>query len=125
MPTLIDDLPAPSLLVYPVVSVIAEKFQAMVHLGLSNTRMKDFHDMWALSESFNVDGDALKVAAADCFRRRGTPLTEEVPEVLTPEFYVEGNGVGAKVDYQRHEVYIRNLAGPVRLELLTSSHREC
>ena len=52
MPTLIDDLPAPFLLVYPMVSVIAEKFQAMVHLGLSNTRMKDFYDIWALSESF-------------------------------------------------------------------------
>ena len=39
MPTLIDSLPAPRLLVYPMVSVIAEKFQAMVHLGLSNTRM--------------------------------------------------------------------------------------
>ena len=91
MPTLIDSLPAPSLLVYPMVSVIAEKFQAMVHLGLSNTRMKDFYDMWALSESFNIDGDALLVAVADCFKRRGTPWTEELPEALTSEFYSDAN----------------------------------
>ena len=91
MPTLIDSLPAPSLLVYPMVSVIAEKFQAMVHLGLSNTRMKDFYDIWALSESFNIDGDALLVAVADCFKRRGTPWTEEMPEALTPEFYTDAN----------------------------------
>ena len=91
MPTLIDDLPAPSLLVYPMVSVIAENFQAMVHLGLSNTCMKDFHDIWALSETFNMDGESLKVAVADCFRRRGTPLTEEMPEGLKPGFYRDAN----------------------------------
>ena len=38
---------------------------------------------------------------------------------------VEGNGVSAKGDYQRHEVDVRNLTGPVRLKLLSSSHREC
>lgn len=91
MPTLIDDLPAPSLLVYPMVSVIAEKFQAMVNLGLSNTRMKDFYDIWALSESFDIDGDALLVAVASCFERRGTSWTEEMPEALTPEFYSDAN----------------------------------
>ena len=91
MPTLIDSLPAPSLLVYPMVSVIAEKFQAIVHLGLSNTRMKDFHDIWALSESFDIDGEALLVAVDDCFRRRGTPWSEEMPEALTSEFYSDTN----------------------------------
>ena len=91
MPTLIDSLPAPSLLVYPMVSVIAEKFQAIVHLGLSNTRMKDFHDMWALSESFDIDGEALLVAVDDCFRRRGTPLSEEMPEALTSDFHSDTN----------------------------------
>ena len=91
MPTLIDSLPAPSLLVYPMVSVIAEKFQAIVHLGLSNTRMKDFHDIWALSESFDIDGEALLVAVDDCFRRRGTPWSGEMPEALTPEFYSDTN----------------------------------
>ena len=99
MPTLIDSLPAPSLLVYPMVSVIAEKFQAMVHLGLSNTRMKDFHDVWALSESFNMDGDALLVAVADCFRRRGTPWTEEMPAALTPEFYTDAN---TQMEWERY-----------------------
>ena len=86
MPTLIDSLP-----VYPMVSVIAEKFQAIVHLGLSNTRMKDFHDIWALSESFDIDGEALLVAVDDCFRRRGTPWSEEMPEALTAEFYSDTN----------------------------------
>ena len=91
MPTLIDALPAPSLLVYPMVSVIAEKFQAIVHLGLSNTRMKDFHDIWALSESYDIDGEALLVAVDNCFRRRGTAWSEEMPDSLTSEFYSDSN----------------------------------
>ena len=99
MPTLIDDLPAPFLLVYPMVSVIAEKFQAMVHLGLSNTRMKDFYDIWALSESFDIDGAALLAAVASCFKSRDTAWTEEFPAPLTSEFYSDAN---IQVEWRRY-----------------------
>ena len=67
MPTLIDDLPAPDLLVYPLVSVIAEKFEAMVNLGIRNTRMKDFYDVWSLSEIFDIDRAGLREAVVRCF----------------------------------------------------------
>ena len=99
MPTLIDYLPAPMLLVYPMVSVIAEKFQAMVHLGLSNTRMKDFYDIWALSESFDIDGAALLAAVASCFKSRDTAWTEEIPAPLTSEFYSDAN---IQVEWRRY-----------------------
>ena len=46
-PTLLDTLPAPRLRTYPQVVTVAEKFEAMVQLGLRNSRMKDFHDIWA------------------------------------------------------------------------------
>ena len=87
MPTLIDDLPAPELLAYPLVSVIAEKFEAMVNLGVRNTRMKDFYDVWALSETFDVDRGTLRDAVVGCFERRGTEWTLGVPYPLTPGFY--------------------------------------
>ena len=87
MPTLIDDLSAPDLLVYPLVSVLAEKFEAMVHLGIRNTRMKDFYDVWALSETFDIEGAALREAIERCFRRRGTAWTQRVSDPLTPGFY--------------------------------------
>lgn len=48
-PTLLDH-PAPELRVYPRETVIAEKFQAMVHLGTLYSRMKDFYDIWLLSQ---------------------------------------------------------------------------
>jgi hypothetical protein len=87
LPTLIDGIPAPFLRTYPQVSSIAEKFESMVQLGIGNSRMKDFCDVWALSETFAFDGPELREAVARCFDRRGTPWSGEVPEALTPAFY--------------------------------------
>jgi len=59
----------------------------MVKLDIRNSRMKDFHDIWALSGSFVFEGLALSQAVARCFERRGTPWTRDVPLPLTPAFY--------------------------------------
>lgn len=55
-------------------TVITEKFQAMVMLGLANSRMKDFYDVWILSRSYDFDEDRLSRAIAAPFERRGTAL---------------------------------------------------
>lgn len=88
-PTLLSDLPAPRLRAYPRELTIAEKFEAMVQLGTRNSRMKDFHDVWALAGAFAFDGLPLQRAVAACFERRGTPWTGEAPRVLGPLFYDE------------------------------------
>ena len=87
LPTLIDKVPAPLLRTYPRVSSIAEKFEAMVQIGFGNSRMKDFYDLWALSETFAFDGTELQEAVAHCFERRHTAWTSAVPEALTSAFY--------------------------------------
>ena len=87
LPTMIDGVPAPFLRTYPQVSCIAEKFESMVQLGIGNSRMKDFYDVWALSEAFAFDGPELQEAVARCFDRRGTPWSAERPDALTPAFY--------------------------------------
>ena len=87
LPTLIDGIPAPVLRTYPQVSSIAEKFESMVQLGIRNSRMKDFYDVWALSETFAFGGPELQDAVVRCFGRRGTPWSAEMPEALTPAFY--------------------------------------
>ena len=89
LPTLIDGVPAPELRVYPQVTTIAEKFETMVQLGLVNSRMKDFYDIWLLSEIFVFDGAELQQAIARCFERRGTHLSAEMPDALGPGFYAE------------------------------------
>ena len=39
------DFPAASIRAYSPATVIAEKFQAVVALGIANSRMKDFYDL--------------------------------------------------------------------------------
>lgn len=80
------DLPTPRLRTYARETVIAEKFQAMVALGLANSRMKDFYDLWLLSQSFSFDDDRLARAIAATFARRETSIPAELPDALTPAF---------------------------------------
>ena len=127
-PTLIEDLPAPQILVYPREAAIAEKFEAMVTLGTRNSRMKDFHDIWALSESFGFDGRELCAAVSACFERRRTPWTDELPAVLTSSFYADDDAIMRWDSYLRKGAFlepppdefavigssVRRFLGPVR-----------
>jgi hypothetical protein len=86
-PTMLPSLPAPRLRAYPREQTVAEKFEAMVKLDTQNSRMKDFHDVWALAGAFEFDGAALRRAVSACFERRRTAWTEEAPRALTTAFY--------------------------------------
>jgi hypothetical protein len=88
-PTILPSLPGPRVRAYPREASIAEKLHAMVALDDRNSRMKDFHDLWALSGALPFDGAALGRAISACFARRQTPLTPELPGCLTPGFYQE------------------------------------
>lgn len=85
-PTLLIDFKAPTLRVYPVYTVIAEKYQAMVMLGRTNSRMKDFFDLAVIAQRTELDGATLAVAIAATFARRTTALPTERPMALTKEF---------------------------------------
>lgn len=74
-------LPAPRLRVYPREVVVAEKLQAMIHLGMSNSRMKDFYDLHFLSTNFLFSGITLSGSIAATFTRRGTAVP---PKTLVP-----------------------------------------
>jgi hypothetical protein len=79
-------LPAAKLSAYPRETVIAEKLEAMVTLGLANSRMKDFHDVSVLARNFSFDGTALVHAISNTFTRRETPVPKDTPVALTAEF---------------------------------------
>ena len=85
-PTLLGDFPAPTLRVYPVYTVIAEKYQAMVMLGQANSRMKDFFDLAVIARRTELDGATLAAAIAATFARRQTALPTERPLALTQQF---------------------------------------
>ena len=78
------DFPAPRLLCYSRESSIAEKFEAMVKLGMLNSRMKDFYDIWLLSRQFDFKGAELVQAIRLTFERRGTKLPLEIEAFTRP-----------------------------------------
>lgn len=85
-PTLLDDQPAPRLRVYPRAAVAAEKLEAIVSLGMANSRMKDYFDLRALAHEGVLDAQLLGDAIAATFQRRGTAVPEKVPLGLSDEF---------------------------------------
>jgi hypothetical protein len=85
-PTLLD-FPAPHVKSYTRESMVAEKFEAMVKLGILNTRMKDFFDVWIVSQEFACDGPTLSRAIKTTFETRGTVVPNEPPLALSPKFY--------------------------------------
>lgn len=81
-------LPFPSarLLVYPPETVIAEKLEAAVKLGIDNSRMKDFYDLHWLQSHLPFEGKILTEAVINTFARRGTAIPQELPIALTDAF---------------------------------------
>lgn len=88
------DLPRPRLKIYPKETVIAEKFEAMVKLGIGNSRMKDFWDVQFLVRNFDFDGALLQKAIRATFAARATVFPQTLPVALTDAF-VENAAVAA------------------------------
>jgi hypothetical protein len=61
------DAPAPRLRAYPVETVVAEKFEALVTRGIANSRLKDFYDLWLVANSFKLNESSLSEAIKRTF----------------------------------------------------------
>lgn len=85
-PALLPDIPAPRIRTYPPETVVAEKVEAMVALGIANSRLKDFYDLWVIATTRSFDGAVLAEAIGATFTRRGTPFPTERPVALTEQF---------------------------------------
>jgi predicted nucleotidyltransferase component of viral defense system len=107
-PVILDDLPIPRLRVYPRYTVIAEKFHAIASLGMANSRMKDFFDLWVLTQHSELDTSILNRAITATFARRGTALPTTTPLGLSDEFAADN----AKLTQWRAFVGRNQLAAP-------------
>ena len=87
-PTLLKQPPA-MLQTYPPETVVGEKLDALVCLGMSNSRMKDFYDLRVLSQTFNFESTKLSSAIRATFLRRGTLLPTDKPVALTDAFAMD------------------------------------
>ena len=84
--TLLTDMPAPTLLAYPKATVVAEKLHAVTVLGMTNTRMKDFFDLWVLLHDTTLDDLELGRAIEATFTRRQTAMPSTQPIGLSDAF---------------------------------------
>lgn len=85
-PVLLDDLPAPQLRAYPKHTVVAEKFHALCLLGMANTRLKDYFDLWLLLSDGRLDPLELRGAVTATFARRKMPMPIAMPVGLSEAF---------------------------------------
>lgn len=106
LPVLLD-MPSPHLLAYPPETVIAEKFHAMVVLGQTNSRMKDYYDMWMLTSTFELEEDRLRRAIEATFTRRNTELPAMVPDGLSDAFAAD------PAKQRQWDIFTRDLTGPI------------
>jgi predicted nucleotidyltransferase component of viral defense system len=83
----------PRIRVYPRETVVAEKFEAMVQLGMTNSRMKDYYDLWFMSSHFEFEGSTLGAAVRATFERRKTEIPRRAPIALTAEYAADLNHV--------------------------------
>ncbi len=81
------DFDVPVLKAYTRYSVVAEKFEAIVRLGMANSRIKDFYDLWVLKNSFEFSPEILEKAIAETFKRRKSNVPDDIPVAFTPKFY--------------------------------------
>ena len=84
-PSLLD-FPEPQVLAYPPETVVAEKLQALVYLGMRNSRMKDFYDLYLMARTFSFEGPVLIEAIRATFTRRETNLPKDRPVALRSQF---------------------------------------
>lgn len=77
-PTMLDDESVPRLKAYSVESVVSEKFEAAVDIGITNSRMKDFYDIYVLCLSQDFKADLLKEAIEATFKNRETTLSDDL-----------------------------------------------
>lgn len=82
-------LDPPVVRAYPIEAVIAEKFQAMVVLGIANSRIKDFDDLWTFANTRRFDIRQLARSIQATFERRKTPLPVSPPTALTDDFLLD------------------------------------
>jgi len=123
IPTLLPDIaPKPLVSAYPMETVVAEKFHAMAQHGLLNTRMKDYFDLWRISETMGFDGEVLTRAISSTFERQRRPVPEE-PQGLSdtmatrsgPQWqaYVGKQGLQAPADFGEIVSKVRDFLNPV------------
>jgi hypothetical protein len=83
---LLDDQPVPCVCTYPPEAIMAEKIHTIIKFDTLNSRLKDFYDIWYLSETLNIDGNTMYEAIEKTFARRKTAVPDGFRDMFFEEF---------------------------------------
>ena len=109
----------PKIRAYPRHTVVAEKLEALTSLGMLNSRMKDFFDLWVLANHSDFEGALLARAVAATFDRRRTSIPQGEPIGLSDEFITD-----SRKEKQWQGFLRKNALAPLSLEKIVSDLRE-
>ena len=118
-PTLLP-MATPRIQAYPMETVVAEKAEAIIHLGMLNSRMKDFYDIWFLARTFPFDLKILSAALQATFDRRKTVLEPHRLQTLLAEL----SGDGAKRTQWRAFLRKSSLSAPDDFSVISGAIQE-
>lgn len=114
-PTLLADIPAPALRAYPKATVVAEKLHAVTILGMTNSRMKDFFDLWVLLHDTTLHDAELQRAVEATFARRQTTIPDALPIGLSDAFAADAaKQIQWKAFLGKNKLDVMDLAQVVR-----------
>lgn len=111
------DFPEPELKTYPPETVVAEKVHGMVRFGQANTRMKDFYDIWRISQTVRLEGEDLTEALRATFERRQADFPKETPVALTETF------AGSDRKKRQWQAFVRQVEEEIELGVLIEELR--
>lgn len=77
IPVQLDEFEQPEISTYSLESTIAEKFDAILQRLEMTSRMKDFYDIYYLSNMFDFDGLKLQEAIKETLQNRGTSYSRK------------------------------------------------
>ena len=118
-PIILSGMPEPQIRVYPRYTVVAEKLEALTSLGMLNSRMKDFFDLWVLAKHSDFDGQVLSRAVAATFERRRTLIPQGAPIGFSDEFINN-----AQKERQWQGFLRKNALDPMPLAMVIADLRE-
>lgn len=107
-PVLLKEMDSPRVRIYPLETVISEKFHAMVMLADINSRWRDYYDIWKISETYNFSGEKIRNAIQSTFSQRRTGVPTLTPIALTDDFGINRQS-NWRAFLQKEKLYNENI----------------
>ena len=110
-----------SIMAYNLETVLAEKLEAIITRGVTNTRMRDYYDVYILTNTYTFDTNTFKSTLAKTAEKRHTTLQMSVAIVDTIAIIMENAKlVDLWEKYQKKYFYAADISWPMVINAVKS-----